>query len=263
MKELRFAIYSIKKNLESSAELRTSFVTNVIGMAINNTAFIIIWIFFVKSVGVVNGWTALDIIALLGFNALAYGIVFSGGAGILWLPDYVASGGFDRYLLSPKNVLLRLCTSRFGVSSLGDVAFGVICLATYGILIRANLLQIALVILLIPIASLMLFAASVAAQSASFLFTDPGSVTRGLLELFITPGLFHGGAFQGATRFVFTFLVPSLVVGALPVEIVRDVSFPKLVLVAGVSAIWFLLSLSLFRLGIRKYESSNLMTFGS
>ena len=76
MKEIYFAFYAIKKNIQSSAELRTSFVTNIVGMAINNTAFIIIWIFFVKSVGIINGWTAADIIGLMGFTALSYGVVF-------------------------------------------------------------------------------------------------------------------------------------------------------------------------------------------
>ena len=62
MKELKFALYAIKKNIQSSAELRTSFLMNIVGMSINNTAFIILWGFFVKSVGVIGGWTVADII---------------------------------------------------------------------------------------------------------------------------------------------------------------------------------------------------------
>src|SRR3989344_4770904 len=106
MKELYFALYAIKKNIQSSAELRTSFLMNIVGMSINNTAFIILWAFFVKSVGVIGGLTVADIVGLQGFVALCFGIVFSAGAGIRKLADYVATGTFDRFMLSPKNLLV-------------------------------------------------------------------------------------------------------------------------------------------------------------
>ena len=76
---------------------------NIFGMAINNTAFIIIWVFFVKTVGVINGWTAADIIGLLGFATICFGLVLSVGDGFRRLPDMVSSGSFDRFLL---NVML-------------------------------------------------------------------------------------------------------------------------------------------------------------
>lgn len=263
IKEIHFAFYAIKKNIQSSAELRTSFLTNIVGMAINNTAFIIIWVFFVKSVGVINGWTATDIIGLMGFGALSYGIVFSGASGIRKLADYVASGSFDRFMLSPKNLLVRVATSSFGVSALGDIVFGVACLLIYGFLTQVSITQIFLISLLVFISVLVFLAAAIAIYSASFLFTDANSVTSGLFELFLTPSLFHGGAFQGAMRIVFTFLIPSLVVGALPVEIAKSLSLGNLFVVGCIAVTWFFLSLKLFSMGVKKYESSNFMTFGN
>src|SRR3989344_493757 len=233
MKELYFALYAIKKNIQSSAELRTSFLMNIVGMSINNTAFIILWGFFVKSVGVIGGWTVADIIGLQGFVAICFGIVFSAGAGIRKLADYTASGAFDRSMLSPKNLLVRIATSSFGVSALGDIVFGIVFLA-----------------------------AAIAIYSTSFFFTDASSVTGSLFELFLTPSLFHGGAFQGAMRFIFTFAIPSLLIGALPVEIVRDISLGKLLLVGVLAIFWFIVSINIFNRAIKKYESSNFMTFG-
>jgi ABC-2 type transport system permease protein len=262
MKELRFAIYAIKKNIQSSAELRTSFLTNIVGMAINNLALIVLWVFFVKSVGVINGWTAADIIGLQGLIALSYGIVFSVAAGIRRVADYVSSGAFDQFMLSPKNLLIRISTSTFGVSALGDILFGVTCLTIFGFLLHVNAYQVLLICLLVMISTTVFLSATIAIYSASFIFTDANSVTTGLFELFLTPSLFHGGAFQGALRFIFTFLVPSLLIGTLPVEIVRDVSLGQLLLVALLALVWFLGSIKLFGLGIRKYESSNFMTFG-
>ncbi|QQS21198.1 MAG: ABC-2 family transporter protein [Candidatus Moraniibacteriota bacterium] len=263
MKELHFALYAIKKNIQSSAELRTSFLMNIVGMSINNTAFIILWGFFVKSVGVIGGWTVADIIGLQGFAALCFGIVFSAGAGIRKLAEYTASGAFDRFMLSPKNLLVRIATSSFGVSALGDIVFGIVCLGIYTFLIQATIQQILLIVLLVAISTMVFLSAAIVIYSTSFFFTDATSVTGSLFELFLTPSLFHGGAFQGAMRFIFTFAIPSLLIGALPVEIVRDISLGKLLLVSVLATFWFIVSINIFKRAVKRYESSNFMTFGN
>lgn len=263
MNDLKFALYALKKNIQSSAELRTSFLLNIFGMSINNTAFILLWGFFVKSVGVIGGWTAVDIIGLQGFVALSFGIVFSCADGIRRLADSTASGSFDRFMLSPKNLLVRIATSSFGVSAVGDILFGVVCLSIYAILIHATFFQIILILLLAIVSSIVFLAANILIYSTCFYFTDAHSVTSSLAELFLTPSLFHGGAFQGWMRFVFTFVVPSLLVGAIPVEIVRSVSWQTLLFSSLLAICWFVLSVFVFYRAIRKYESSNFMTFGS
>ncbi len=262
LQEIHFALYAIKKNIQSSAELRTSFLMNVIGMTINNTAFILLWVFFVKSVGVIGGWTAADIVALQGFTALCFGIVFSFGAGLRKLPEQVTNGTFDRFMLSPKNILSRVCTSALGVSGLGDIVFGIVCLSIYGVLIHASFLQVFLILILVVLSTTLFFAVAVACYSASFFFDDAAFVVNGLFELFFTPSLFHGGAFQGTMRAFFMFVIPALLVGTIPVEIVKDISMSKLAIVAIFTALWLILSIKIFNRAIRHYESSNLMTFG-
>ncbi|PIP71451.1 MAG: hypothetical protein COW89_11890, partial [Nitrospinae bacterium CG22_combo_CG10-13_8_21_14_all_47_10] len=129
---------------------------------------------------------------------------------------------FDRFLLSPKNLLVRIATSSFDVSALGDIVFGIVCLGIYAFLIHTSIYQILLIALLVIISTVVFLAAAIAIYSTSFFFMDASSVTGSLFELFLTPSLFHGGAFQGITRFIFTFIIPSLLIGTLPVEIVRN-----------------------------------------
>lgn len=263
MKEIKFALYAIKKNIQNSAELKTSFLMNIFGMAINDIAFIIIWVFFVKTVGVINGWTALEIIGLLGFSTICFGIVLSLGDGLTRLPTLVSTGSFDRFLLSPKNLLIRIGTSSFGSSAVGDMIFGIICLVFYGILIHATFLQVLLIILLIFITTIIFLSLVIIIYSTSFLFMDSEQVTTGIFNFFLTPSLFNGGAFHGLIKIIFVFIIPSLLIGAIPVEIVRDVSILKLLLISVLSLFWFLLSLKIFSRCVRKYESSNFMTFGN
>ncbi len=262
MKELKFALFAIKKNIQSSAELRTSFLMSVIGMAVNNIAFIILWIYFVKSVGVIGGWTAADIIGLQGFSAVCYGFVFSVSAGIRKLPEYVTTGSFDRFMLAPKNLLVRVATSAFSPAAIGDIIFGVICLVVYGVLIQASLPQVALIVILVVLTTVIFFSTTIVIYSVSFLFTDPDSAVTSFFGLFLTPALFHGGAFQGPLRFFFTFIIPSLLIGTIPVEIVKNMSFGELGLLGVLAVTWAFLGVYLFNYAVRKYESSNFMTFG-
>jgi ABC-2 type transport system permease protein len=263
LKDLRFALFAIKKNIQSNAELRASFIMNIFGMMLNNLAFVIVWVFFAQSVGVIGGWTAADIIGLQGFVCLSYGIIFSMASGLRKIPDYVASGAFDSFMLSPKNLLVRIATSSFGSSAIGDMVFGIMCLAIYGFLTHVTSGQILLIVILEIFSVLIFFGVTISVFSVSFLFADPNAVSESLFELFMTPMLFHGGAFQGATRSVFTFVIPSLTIGALPVEALKDISLDKLVLIGTIAIVWFVLSQKIFALAVRKYESSNFMTFGS
>ena len=49
----------------------------------------------------------------------------------------------------------------------------------------------------------------------------------------------------------------------LPVEIVRNVSLGQLLLVSVLAVFWLVISIRIFNHAIKRYESSNFMTFGS
>ena len=262
-KEVKFALYAIKKNIQNGAELRGSFLINVFGMAINNTAFIFLWVYFIKSVGVVGGWTAADIIGLQAFVAIGYGFVFSVAMGLRKIPEYVSSGSFDRYLLSPKNLLVRIATASFNASAVGDIIFGLVCLVIYTFLVSLSFSQVLMMIILIIFVMITQLAIAILIGAASFFFTDPQSVAKGFFDFFFSPAMFHGGAFQGVLRFVFIFIIPSLVIGSLPVEAVRTLSLEKFILIGVLSIFWFFIALKFFRFALKKYESSNFMTFGN
>jgi len=263
MNDFRFALYSIKKNIQGSAELRSSFLLNVFGMALNDIAFIFLWTFFVHSVGTVGGWTSIDIVGLLGFSAFSYGAVMSIFYGIFKLPDHVATGAFDRFMLSPKNLLFRVATSALLPSAVGDLLFGGVCIIIYAFSIHIGLNQFFILCSLTIGVCLAFLAVIIAVFSTSFLFVDANTVTNSLFNLFLGPSLFHGGAFQGAVRFIFTFIIPSLLIGGLPVEALKNSSWPSTALIIGYAAFLFIVSIMVFNRAVKKYESSNFMTFGN
>jgi ABC-2 type transport system permease protein len=260
---LRFAISAVHKNILNSAELRTSFISNVVGMMLNNSFFVVIWIFFVQAVGEVNGWTAIDIIGMQGFGMFSFGLVFSLAAGFSVLPNIVSSGAFDTYLLAPQNLLLRVALAHIRVSALGDAIFGAVCLSVYFAFVIDSLPRLAVFFLVLGISTLVHLSVVIFISAFSFFFNDPKVITTGLFDVFITPTLFHGGAIQGAARFFLMFVIPALLIGTLPVEAVREPTWGLLITMFAIALFWLWLCIRFFNYAVRRYESGSLFSFGN
>lgn len=261
--EIKFAKISIIKNIQSSAELRSSFLTSIFGMMINNIAFIIIWISFGKISGGLGGWSAVDYLLSFGISTLSFGITFGLFGGILNLPEIVKNGELDKFLLYPKNLLLRISTSSIRISAFGDLFFGLICIIAWIYLTNSfSLFVIASIILFSLLAFFIWFFFTIFIISISFYFSDSRLLVDGLLELTIAPSHFYGGAFQGITRNIFIFVIPSMLFGNLPLEIIKNPTLKMYLLVVAIVIFWILFANYIFRLSIRRYESSNFINFG-
>ena len=100
-------------------------------------------------------------------------------------------------------------------------------------------------------------------MSVSFYLMDGHNVSQGLYGMFLSNSLYHGGAFTGLLRVIFTFIMPSLLLGALPVAIVKELSISRLIMMLLLTIFWLILSIMLFYKSLKKYESNNLFGFGS
>lgn len=263
MDSVKYSLLNIRKNFRNEKELKSSFIITVFGMAINNISFLILWYYFGKSVGVLNGWKPIDIFGLYGFSATAFGIVCSIFSGIFDIPIYISTGNFDKFLLTPKNILLKVSTSKISSSAFGDLIFGITCFIIFAIYNKLTILKILLSILLIIIASIIFYAFSLICMSVSFYLMDGHNVSQGLYGMFVSNSLYHGGAYTGLLRIIFTFAMPSLLVGAIPVEIIINMSLSKILLAILLTIFWFVLSIMFFYKSLKKYESNNLFGFGS
>ena len=263
MKDLKLALFNIKQNFRNEKELKASFMINVIGMAINNIAFIILWYYFGKTVGEINGWNAQDIFGLYAFNTTAYGILHAFFAGTFKLPEYICSGQLDNFLTRPKNILVKVATSSVSPSAFGDLLFGIICFIIFATWSQLTIIQILISIFLLIIASIVFYSFSLICMCVSFYLLDGNNVSKGIYGVFFGTSMYHGGAFTGILRFMFTFIMPSLLIGALPVEIVKNYTVQNLLLVTVLAVFWFIVSIIFFNKSLKKYDSNNLFGFGS
>lgn len=263
MKNIKLALLNIKKNIKNEKELKTSFIITVIGMAINNTSFLLLWYYFGKTVGEINGWSPMDIFGLYGFGTTAYGLVISLFAGITDLPIYIATGNLDKYLLTPKNILMKVSTSKIHTSAFGDFIFGLSCFIIYAFWAKLSWIQLLLSIYLILIASIIVYSFTLVCMTISFYLMDGDNVSHGLFGLFLSNTLYHGGAFTGVLRFIFIFIIPSLLAGAIEVEIVKSLNMVSLLMISLTSLLWFIFSIWFFYKSLKRYESNSLFGFGS
>lgn len=263
MGSIKLAIMNIKKNFKNEKELKSAFIISIIGMTINNIAFLILWYYFGKTIGELNGWEPMDIFGLYGFSTTSYGIIVAIFSGIFNIPNYISSGNFDKYLLTPKNILIKVSTSAISTSAFGDLLFGFICFIVFAIYSKLTIVQLILSVLLTILSSIIFYSFSLICMSVSFYLMDGHNVSQGLYGMFLSNSVYHGGAFTGVLRVLFIFIIPSLLMGVLPVEIVKNFSFNSLFMMISLTIFWFILSILFFYKSLKKYESNNLFGFGS
>ena len=263
MKSLKLALLNIRFNIKNEKELKSAFIISIVGMMLNNAAFLFLWYYFGKTVGELNGWTAVDIFGLYAFSTVSYGIISGFFNGIFSIPTYISTATLDRYLLTPKNVLLKIATSKVSTSAFGDLLYGIICFILFIVLRHLNIYQILFSLFLMILVTIVFYAFSTICMTLSFYMMDGKNVSEGFYSMFLSNSLYHGGAFTGILRLAFTFIIPSLLLGVVPVELVNNFTVDKLLIMIILSLFWLFLSIIFFNKSLKKYESNNLFGFGN
>jgi ABC-type uncharacterized transport system permease subunit len=80
--------------------------------------------------------------------------------------------------------------------------------------------------------------------------------------MLITPSVFYGGAFTGWLRNFFIFIIPSFLLGNIAVDVIKNPTWEMYLTVSVITISWILLSLYIFKISLRRYESSNFINFG-
>lgn len=255
---LRHIALYMQANLRNAMQLRAAFWLDVVGMMINNMAFVIIWIFFFTKMGTISGWGSIEAIGLNGMVALAYGITYAFAGGASKLAINVNSGNFDNYLLSPTNLYIKILTSYSKTSAFGDLFYGIILMIVFIVLAQLPLLSILLLVVLVPLCSLIMINFVLVSGLIAFLIPDTAEVANNLFELMITPSFYPSGLYSKFMRFFFMFIIPAIAIAGAPVELIRNTSWPLLVSIVCLSAFWTWLAMFLLKKALKHYESGNL-----
>ena len=252
---LRMLGHYFRFNLSANMAYRGSFLIQVFGMALNNSAFIVFWWFLLQRIGgSLAGYRFNDVMFLWALAATGFGasVVLMGNS--MSISRIIYTGELDVYLLQPKPVLTNLLASRMIVSGWGDIAYGIILFAaTQPMTLSGWLLFVLFSFLMMMVVT----AIRVAYHSLTFLFGNAEGFASMASELIISFMIYPGTIFKGMPSVLLHTLIPAALVGHIPARVFKSFDPVLVLVVVAADAVVVGLSVLAFRLGIRRYESGN------
>ncbi len=252
--EFAYLIAQWKSNFASAMEYRAAFISQIVGMFINNAVYFAFWVVFFDRFKEIRGWGMQDMFLLMSIVALGFGLGFTFFGNALQLSRIIAQGQLDYYLALPRSVLLSVLASRMTNSALGDMAYGIV---TYLFTGRFSLAEISLWILSSCLAAVIFVMAFTFFHSLTFWLGNASALAEQAANAVLTFAMYPSDIFQGAIRFLMFTLIPAAFVGVVPLNVVRNVDWGGLLSLALVAAVITFISSRMFYLGLRRYESGS------
>jgi ABC-2 type transport system permease protein len=256
VRELKFLSALWKTNLASAMEYRVAFISQSIGMILNDGVYFLVWIIFFDRFKDIRGWQLTDMFLVFGVSAGAFGL-----AGMLFgnsfnLGDIIVNGRLDYYLSLPRPTLLHVLASRAVPSGFGDFLYGFISYFASG---QFSLVGLGRFSLAMALAAVVFVSFLVIIQSLSFWLGTGDTLTGIATNAMITFALYPITLFNNAAKLILFMVIPAAFMGAVPAGFVRSFSWSALGQMF-LAAIGFLaLALLLFHLGLRRYESGSVI----
>ena len=252
--ELVFLIAQWKANFASAMEYRAAFISQIVGMFINDVVFVAFWVIFFDRFRQIRGWGVSDMLLLMSIVALGYGLAFTFFGNTLALSRIIAQGQLDYYLALPRGVLLHVLASRMSNSALGDISFGAACFALAG---RFGLPEIGLWLVASFLAAVVFVMAFAFFHSLTFWLGNASGLAEQAANAMLTFAMYPADIFQGAVRFMLFTLLPAAFVGLVPLNVVRGLDLNGLAVLVAAAIVITLVSSATFYAGLRRYESGS------
>lgn len=253
-RELTFLLALWKTNLLAAMEYRVAFISQVVGMMLNNAVYFLFWVLFFDRFQQVRGWGINEMLILFGVVAAGFGLGVYLFGNALTLADVIAGGRLDYYLSLPRPVLLHALASRSIVSGLGDAVYGLISFALAGHYTPDAVGRFALGALL---SATIFLSFLVLVQSLAFYLGNATLLTAQATQAIIAFSLYPITLFDGTAKLLLFTVLPAAFMGAVPAEFVREFTWSTLAQLLTAALAFLSLALTVFHRGLRRYESGS------
>jgi ABC-2 type transport system permease protein len=166
----------------------------------------------------------------------------------------ISKGQRDYYLSLPRPVRLHMLASRSNMSGLGDALFGLITFFFAG---QVTVDAFARYLIGALCSGIIFVAFLVLVQSLAFWLGDVPALNIAAANAIITFAIYPARLFESGTRLLLFTLVPALLVGAVPAELVRQFDWGRAGLLVLGTLVFFSLAGLVFYRGLRRYESGS------
>lgn len=245
-----------KLNLKKEYKYKSSFYMQIAMMILNDLFFIIQWYIIFSLVESIGGYGFRETMLLWGVAAGGFGIshAFFGGA---WnIKDMVYEGKLDVYLTQPKSVLLNVCCSSTDVSAMGDILYAFIALAIVGAPWHWYLIMIPTMIL----AGLIYVSVYVVYACICFYIKRGDAVAKSVEGTMNKAANYPPAIYNTIVKGLFFTLIPTFFYTFVPAQYFFLTPNTWWILGAiGFTALWVILAFVLFKIGLKRYNSGNLM----
>lgn len=243
-------------NLQMALEYRASFVSQIVGMFINDGLWLVFWALYFTRFPVIRGWERADVLILWAVLTLGYGLLTGFFGNALRLSELILQGQLDYYLVLPKDVLLHSLLGRMYFTAWGDALFGLIVFLLFG---QPTPLRLVLFLTVAVIVGIILVAFFVLAHSLTFFIGSSQLVAQQLTNAMIHFSTYPGSIFQGAVKIILYTLIPAGFINTIPVALLRVFDWRLLAELTLVALVLVVAARWLFYAGLRRYESGNLL----
>lgn len=243
-------------NLKSQWEYRGAFLSQMVAMAANNFVWVAFWALFFTRFPVLRGWGVEDVITLWAIAATGFGLAHSVCGNALSLPSIIARGQLDVWMLYPRALLSHVLLGSMSATSCGDTVFGVV---VYIAFVRPDLPHLALFVVLSIAVAFLFVGFSILTGSLTFFLGNAEGLAEQWRFSMITFSTYPATLFEGVVKIILYTLIPAAFVSYLPIMALKEMSmFYALLTLLGAFVV-LSTGVAVFYLGLRRYESGNLL----
>jgi len=235
-------------------EYKANFITQATFMILNDIIWVIFWSIFFAKFPVLNEWGFKEMMTMMATITFSWGFVGIFFGNFRYLAEVIREGQLDFYLTLPKEELTHILISKSKFDAFGDVLFGLI-----------------LAILVVPLAKLPLFFfltmnsciiilgfAIILGSLSFYLGSATEAANQGLMST-LSIASYPFSAFSGYTKFILLTIIPAGFITGIPVELIRNFNWPQMIWMMLCAVTIFTIAIKIFKKGIKKYESGNLI----
>jgi ABC-2 type transport system permease protein len=260
----RLYLRYLELSLRSQLQYRMSTLMMVLGsLVITVIEFVGLWALFDRF-GSLRGWTLPQVALLYGMIEVTYGLSHLISRGLDTFPSLVVSGDFDRLLVRPRAAVLQLLGRELAVRRLGRIVQGLVVLlwAAFALQVDWSAGRLALLLLAIGGGVCLFLGLSVVQATIAFWTVEPLEIMNAFTDGGAYAAQYPMTIYRSWFRQVFTFVVPLACANYLPALAIMGKPDPlgtPLVaqwLAPAAGPLFLLLTLQLWRLGVRRYMSA-------
>jgi ABC-2 type transport system permease protein len=253
----RLVLAYLRLNLNAQLEYRGAFISEVVAMIVNDGFWVLFWVLFFARFPVIEGWEIKDLLLLWTITTAGFGMAFSVMGNAWHLPSLITNGQLDVWMLYPRAILSHVLLGRTVATAWGDAAFGFLVFIVF---VQPDLAHLVLFMVLSLSTALVFIGFAVLTASLTFYLGNGTQLAEQWRFAMMSFCTYPENLFSGVVKLLLFTALPAGFVSYVPVRALRNLSLVDTAFaMAGAVAI-MTLAVIVFYIGLRRYESGNLMS---